>query len=223
MNHKTHIFAACLTLIAHHGIPVRAATPMERGQAMVLEAIAIDINGDRQLASPGQTLEIVQGDLITLVDAWQKDREKPIDSLDLVGYAPRGRHNRKDDRKFVINTAVDLQPRFAVDKEQTLYPLKAMVANQVVGEIWLKVLPPRLDRVEISLNGATRTLQNGEYLTLKSSDKIVVRRVVTNVRGNENVRNEIRVGRNRDGSKQRELVFLRGEKTFGRIPIQWME
>lgn len=203
-----------------------AATPAAPpAQAVTLDRVAVDVNSERVLIEEGRTVDIVRGDLLTLIDAWSKDQSVKIEAVDLIGFAPLRAKNGRDDRGFIINTGADLQPTFAKDKDsgKSTFEIQARSGDRVVGVVFIHLIEPRLEKVEVSINGNVRQLRDGDTLQLRSSDKIAVRRVMTNIRGNENVRHELRSMTAAKGKPNKELIFARGDHVFGRIPLQWQE
>lgn len=217
---------AMLCLSLAFDMRLYAGTPIAVSlEAATLDRIAIDVNSERVLVADGQTLDVVRGDLLTLIDAWAKGKTIKIDAVDFVGFAPLRAKNGRDDRGFIIDTSTDLKPNFAKDKdtEKSIFEIQARSADSVIGSIYLHFIAPRLEKVEISINGTVRQLHDGDTLQLKSSDKIAVRHVVTNIRGNENVHHELRSLSADKGKPNKELIFARGDQVFGRIPLQWQE
>ncbi len=192
-----------------------------------LDHVIISVNGERVKAQTTTVLELVKGDLLTVFEGWCVGKEQPVkvEQLDLVGFAPkRARLNKQDDTNYVIDTARDLQGKYAKDPLKTEFDLIARNSKVVVGTIRIKLIEPRLDRVELSVNGNLRHLKSGDSLELSSKDQIAVKRIVTNVRGNDNIKYElVSVESNPKGSQKKELVFSRGGADIGRILITWVE
>lgn len=188
-----------------------------------LERVALDINSERTLVPVNGSIDVVRGDLLTLIDAWAKDPGTKIDVMDFVGYAPLRSNTGRDDRGFIINTAVDLKPQFAKDAGKSVFEIQVRSGTNTLGSVFIHVVEPRLERVEVSVNGKIQQLHDGDVLALRPIDKIAVRHVFTNVRGNENVRHDLRKIASPKGKPNRELVFARGDLVFGRIRLQWQE
>lgn len=200
---------------------ILAVTPVQPGVG--LDRVAIDVNSERILVEAGQTVDVVKGDLLTVIDAWAKDKETKIEAVDFVGFAAQRSNKGRDDRGFIINTNSDLKPQFARGQDKSTFEIQVRANNAVIGAISVHVVEPRLERVELTINGKAQELRNGDTLKLRATDKIAVRHVMTNIRGNENVRHELRSVNAEKGKPAKELIFARGDHVFGRIPLQWQE
>ena len=250
MNTKI-VFAALVSWC--FGFCVNAYAAAEGALAsrpVAFERVLLEINGSRLMWDPPQPLQLVKGDLLTVLDAWVfQGASVKVDSIDIVGFASKAKLASKDDRNFVINTAQDLQSSFAVDDAKSKYEIKGLLNGQIVASALFELIAPRLDRVDITINGSKKSLRDGDYLDLRGSDRLSVVSILTNVRGNENVTHELRniaeipqkkskrgdqiggqganqpkdVGNGRIQKKNKELVFARNGDVFGRIPIIWQE
>ncbi len=200
------------------------------------ERLIVEINGNRTEWTAIDPLPIVKGDLIILLEGWIFDQKsKQVDRIDLVGFSSRTVKNSLNDQGFVINTAQDLQSRFSIDGQKSIFEIKGFIDGVLVSKSSIQLVDPRLEKVEISLNGVRRTLKDGEKLTIKASDRIAVLNVATNIRGNESVTHELRESKSRQNKEKipspkidailpnKELIFSRNGQTFGRIPIQWQD
>lgn len=219
--------ACLLTGIVWMSVRVTAAEEAATPSKGTLKHLFLNINGEKTKIDAHSSIEIVKGDLVTLLEGWCEVNgvAQKADQLDLLGFAPkRNRGVLKDDTTFVIDTAKDLQEQFSIDPAKSSYEVRAIIAGQPLGSVVIKLVPPRLDRVEVSINGHSKFLHDGDTLKLRSTDKIAVRQVVTNVRGNENIRHELKTNSAKSKiSPSKELVFARGNQIIGRIPIQWLE
>ena len=219
------LLSALFFMLGVYGRSYAATPALPTATSTNLDRVAIDVNSERVLIEEGHTIDIVRGDLLTVIDAWSKDQSVKVDAVDLVGFAPLRAKNGRDDRGFIINTDSDLQPSFAKDKEteKSTFEIQARSGDKVLGAVFIHLIEPRLEKVEISVNGKMRQLHNGDTLQLRSTDKIAVKHVVTNIRGNENVHHELRSVTATKGKANKELIFARGDHVFGRIPLQWQE
>jgi hypothetical protein len=187
------------------------------------ERLAVEVNGIRKLLDAEQSVQVVQGDLVTVLDGWVfEGKSEKVDAIDIVGFSSKINDTKKDDRGFVVDTARDLQKKHAIGPDKNRYELRGLHKNKVVARIELIVEKPRLDSFDITVNGVARKIQNGETLSLKKSDNIVVTSIATNVLGNENITHVLREVTPKK-SDAKELVFFRSRIEFARVPIRWQE
>ncbi len=186
---------------------------------------SLTINNEKVLLANNTTLDIVAGDLLIIHDASSHPQNKvgTVDRIDLTGYAPKVAQSMpQDDVGYLIKTDVDLQRKFASGSEHDEFKISAFSKKVLVASAMIRVMEPKFERVEITINNQPKQLSNGETLSLKSSDSIAIKRIFSNVRNNDNITHEI-VKSGKGQQTKRELVFLRGPKVIGRIPISWQE
>ena len=198
-----------------------------------LDFLTVSINGEKQVVRARESLEVVRGDLLVILeptcDRYSKSAQisEPL-RIDVVGFAPKNQTEAKgSDAHYVIDTAKDLQRKFSQNGKGDEFDVQVKSGPILLGLIKIKIIEPRLNRVVLSVNGRRQTLLNGESLKLKKSDQIAVNEVITNVRGNDNVKHELRDSKlSTQGSDQKsngkQLVFIRGSEIIGQIPIQWI-
>ena len=213
------IFGSVISLVCFAGTPLRPAS----SASLQLDKALVEVNGGRRLVSVKEGLDIVRGDLLTIREIWLEDRGREVSVVELIGYAPKRKDLSNDVRGKVINTSTDLSSELSVNKQGVDYVLRASGSGLNFGEMQIHLIEPRLDGVELTINGTRKFLSNGDVLSLRTTDQISVGRIVTNVRGNENVRHEMGVIREKSGQEHRELRFVRGNYIFGRISLQWQE
>lgn len=181
-----------------------------------LDSLIVDINGERKKVDAGGSLEVVFGDLVTIVEATLLDKLVPVDVVDLVGFRATSSKASGDDRGWVIDTGRHLSKKRSVAGDGKQYKIQVSGQGGLRGEVMLNVLEPELISIELDVNGSVRKIQPGDVLRLGSKDMVRVVEVRTNVRGNENVKYD-KIAKK--GTK--ELRFSRSGRVFARIPIEW--
>jgi len=190
--------------------------------AQKLESLVVDVNGERRRIEPGSGLTVVSGDLVTVVEAWLVDKSRPIALVDVVGFRSRGRANTQDERGIVIDSGRDFEPRQSEGGRGVEYFIRASGSGVLYGEARLKIESPKLISFEVEVNGKRQTLTDGDKIHLSPQDGIKVLSIQTNIRGNENVRYDLRESRDASGRLVKELRFKRGEAIFAKIPVEWL-
>ena len=201
----------------------RPALRLATSPSLQLDEILVEVNGERRLVKAKDGFEVVRGDLMVIKEVWLADRGKVVSVVQLDGYAPKRRDVTNDARGKVVNTAKDLARAGMGSGDGVDYILRASGSGLTYGEMRIHVSGPRLDGVEVTVNGVRKFLRSGDPLRLRATDQIGVQRVLTNVRGNENVKHEMKTSKDANGQETRELRFVRGDDILGQIPIQWQE
>jgi hypothetical protein len=181
-----------------------------------LDSLVVDINGERKKVDAGGSLDVVYGDLVTIVEATLLDKSAKVDVVDLVGFRGGNSKASGDDRGWVIDTGRHLSKKRSVAGDGRQYKIQVSRQGGISGEVVLNVLEPELISIELEVNGSVQKIQPGDVLRLSSKDMVRVVEIRTNVRGNENVKYDKTA---KNGNK--ELRFSRGGRIFARIPIEW--
>ena len=181
-----------------------------------LESLVVEVNGERRIVNPTVGLDLVAGDLLTIVDAFHLDKSIPVKSVDLVGYRSRLSNTSGDDRRRVIDTGRNLSKKRSRGGEGKHYRIEVSGPEGPTGFTFLNIREPELLAFEIEINGKVQKLVANEPLLIGPSDVIRVIDVRTNVRGNENVQYDKVYSRS-----VKEIRFSRGGRVFARIPIEW--
>lgn len=181
-----------------------------------LQSLVVEVNGERRLVEPNASLNLVAGDLLTIVEAHLVDKSHPVKAVDLIGYRARLSNTLGDDRGRVIDTGRHLSKKRSLSRDGRQYRIEVYSVDGVSGEITLNLQEPELISFEIEVNGALKKLSANDKLLLSPKDLVRVVDIRTNVRGNENVKyNKF------SANKSNEIRFSRGGRVFARIPIEW--
>lgn len=181
-----------------------------------LESLIVDVNGERRRADPASGIEVVVGDLLTIVDAYLVDKSQTVKTVDLIGFRSRVSKNSNDDRGRVIDTGRNLSSNRSLDKHGRKYRIEASGPEGLNGTVVLTMHDPQLLSFDLEINGERQKFSSGDILKLNAADSVRVVDVRTNVRGNEDVKYLFS-----DSKYSKELRFLRGTRVFARIPIEW--
>lgn len=197
--------------------PTEAAVRSAEEIANQLDSLVLDVNGERKRVEAGSSVDVVFGDLLTIVEASLADKSAPVEVVDLVGFKSTKSKHSRDDRGWVIDTGRHLSKKRSVTGDGKQYKIQVSGRRGLSGEVMLNVLDPELVSISLEVNGSIRKVHPGDVLRLSAKDMIRVVEVRTNVRGNENVKYDQIA---KKGHK--ELRFSRGGRIFARIPIEWL-
>lgn len=181
-----------------------------------LQSVLVEVNGERRLVEPKASLDLVAGDLLTIVEAHLVDKTHEVKAIDLIGYRSRLSNTLGDDRGRVIDTGRHLSKKRSLSRDGRQYRIEVYSVDGASGEIILNIQEPELISFEIEVNGTLRKLSANDKLLLSPKDLVRVVDIRTNVRGNENIKyNKF------SANKSNEIRFSRGGRVFARIPIEW--
>lgn len=184
--------------------------------AKQLESLVVEVNGERRIVDPKVGIEVVSGDLFTIVEAYLVDKAAAVKTVDLIGFRSRVTGHSHDDRGRVIDTGRNLSKKRSLSGDGAKYRIEAFGPEGLYGVTVLNIREPELLSFDVEINGKLEKILPGQSLKLRSSDTIRIVDVRTNVRGNENVKYDAKVGR-----RSKEIRFSRGDKIFARISIDW--
>jgi hypothetical protein len=142
------------------------------------------VNDRAFLLEPGEKLNVVSGDTITLMDPrtnLESDDEKLI-KLDLRGFQAEESPYPKDDRGHQIKTATDLQIKYGRQGEGcVLYALQAKLNSRIIAESFLNVVEPKLEYLVLkNSNGSNLVLYSGDKLEIPVTDMLEIVDIKTN-------------------------------------------
>jgi hypothetical protein len=182
---------------------------------------SLTVNGEDKTLKENDTLELISGDLL-IVRSFQASENQGNTKIDLIGFDHklvkplRPSKEGNDDSMILIRSDEDLVERFAEGPNKDIYALAAKYGSKTTKS-YLKLIPPQLDKVELSINGQPRQVGSGSTLELNKSDRFQITRIFTNVRNNENVVYKIQT------SENPRINFRRGSKDLGHIVIKWIK
>lgn len=189
-----------------------------------LSYVMFDINGVRRIIKPQQTLQLVRGDRLRIVEAGIVGREKLAKRVNLVGFHDERYSKIGDDLNVDVNTDRSLLRGYAQGEFKNIYRVVASSGVIDHGQVYIQVLKPELRFVTVLVNEEERVLREGNLLKLTSKDIFKVKTVNTNVSDQDaKVTYEVRP---MTGMKQLKQVsfyviqFKRNGRDFAEIPVQ---
>jgi hypothetical protein len=143
----------------------------------------IRVNDRTVVAEPGEELTVMRGDTLTLLDPstnLEPEDEKAL-RVDLRGFQIQS--SPLEDRGHRINTATDLQEKYARRRGSvTVFPLQAKLNSKVIGESYIAVTEPRLEYLVLrESQGGPFVAYPGDKLELPTNALIKIMDVKTNV------------------------------------------
>ncbi|MHB9030691.1 MAG: hypothetical protein ACYC9O_18140, partial [Candidatus Latescibacterota bacterium] len=138
--------------------------------------------GKNLIVSEGDTLHIIRGDLLEIVDARAADKTWTDFRINFVGFVGNNKENDAEDRGYSIDTASDLIPRFSIDGAGEYYKIEALNGSRIAGSMYVKLDNPRVDYLIAERgDGARLALSPGSTVSCSESEPIKLLSVVSNV------------------------------------------
>jgi len=145
----------------------------------------IRVNSQTFLTEPGETLKVMRGDTIVILDPVTNlgPEDEQAVRLDLRGFQASSSPYPVEDRGHQINTAEHLQEKYGKRAGSSVeYALQAKLRSKVLGECFVVVAEPRLEYVVLQESGGGAfVIYAGEELQLPGNALLKVMDIKTNV------------------------------------------
>ena len=148
----------------------------------------VNVEGQRRVLAKGETLRLVRGDKLTLVDVLSNLPNQRNLQVNFKGFVPAlPGPNPGEDRGHQINTATDLLKRYSRCGDKSAqgvecYQVVATLNQKVVGRMFVEVVPAKLDYVVMrSRGGHNLVFYNGESVPTHPGQRLEIVDLKTNV------------------------------------------
>lgn len=197
-----------------------------------LESMIIAVNGEPRLVPAGGEITVFHGDQIEVRAATIEDQAPTPRTVDVVGLPDRaGAAKVGGDRGRVFSTT-ELLPRHSRDGAGEVFAVVAHTKKVRHGLVYVRLVDPVLRWAEVSINGATRVVRDGEPLALRGADLLKIGRVTTSLAGRGAQADDVLVtvvpsggGDQSEGAGKPgrtrffEIRFARAGREFAMIPL----
>ncbi|MFC1528413.1 M14/M99 family metallopeptidase [Candidatus Latescibacterota bacterium] len=147
----------------------------------LLEKIEIKIHDKNYVVSVGDTLHIVRGDIIKLVDAWTANRSDTDFRINFLGFVGNKSFNDAEDRGYDINTSHDLIKRYDLNGSG-LYRIETLKGKESIGSIYISLEEPEIHYLIVEhMDGSKDAITPGSVVRYDRYDKIKILSIVSNV------------------------------------------
>jgi hypothetical protein len=138
--------------------------------------------GQNLLLSSGETLELVRGDRVRIVDILPKAINSQDIKVNFRGFVGDWKNNTGEDRGYTIDTGTDLIHSYSLNKKGELYEIVATLHEEVLGKMNIKLSPPRLDYLIFKINDQRHLyLKPNDRISLSGEDDILLEEIQTNL------------------------------------------
>ncbi|MBI3753895.1 MAG: AAA family ATPase [Deltaproteobacteria bacterium] len=113
--------------------------PPVKGQ-VTFKGLLVLVNGVEHTISNSETLEVMKGDKLKIVDATVEGAAGKDVSVNLLGFVPKGPVNKGEDRGYLIDTAKDLRVKYSIKGQGVQYPIVVKFGDNKIGEVFIKIV-----------------------------------------------------------------------------------
>lgn len=183
-------FGSVKIAIAKTGSPVQVGkvSPAAKEQAF-FKYLILELNGKTQVLGNGESLKVVRGDRLELVEVVAEGVLSELLRVNFRGYVADMENNTGEDRGYVISTSKDLWVKYSKNKQGKIYTITVSNGKVQLGVGYVEIVEPTMDY--IVLQGGqkgNRWYSDGEIIQLDPRETLKLVDVKTNVPGNEGVK-----------------------------------
>ena len=149
-----------------------------------LKHIEINVDDKNVVVSEGDTLHIVRGDIVKVVDAWTTNLSQSGFRVNFVGFVGNKKFNDAEDRGYSIDTAKDLLSWHSLDSEGSLYQIRVenLITKKLIGTVYITLDNPEIDYLIIERDDGTKlALSPGSTVHCNKLDRFKVLSVISNI------------------------------------------
>lgn len=180
--------------------------PAKKPKYLVVEA-----RGNRSLLADGETLRLVKGDRMKIVDVLPLYLGPSVLKINFKGFVGNRKNNTGEDRGYDINTATDLMRRYSLDKKGETYAIVASHGPNILARFYVSLGPASFDYLILNVNDhSRRILKPGDTLPISARDEICLDDVRTNLHGENGFHLSIEGHQLRAREKQSIGKFFKG-------------
>lgn len=145
-----------------------------------IEYLIIETKGHQMLVSDGETLEVVKGDKMKILDVFPSPL--PGIEVNFKGFVGDKKNNTGEDRGHEIDTAKDLMKGYSINQDGINYPIIVSRNNNEIGRIIIKLAPPKMHYLVLKINDNRHILLRSEdSVSLYPKDNMRVEEIYTNL------------------------------------------
>ncbi len=149
----------------------------------------IEVNGMGRILRNGQTLDVVRGDLIRIMNILPQRLEGQKNlCVNFKGFVGNWANNTGEDRGYVIDTGRDLLARYSLYGQKRVYRIVASQGEEIVGQMLVKIAEPSLEYLILKLNDQTYALRDGERVSAEADDCLTVIATKSNIGEEKEIR-----------------------------------
>ncbi len=147
-----------------------------------VDYFVIEAMGYRILLANAETLDLVCGEKMKIVDVWPPAPASAGIKVNLKGFVGDEENNTGEDRGYVVDTATSLMERWSVNKRGESYEIVATQDERTIAQATLRLTRPRMDYLLLRVNSHKRVLlRPDDAVSLSPDDEIFFEDIRTNL------------------------------------------
>jgi len=153
-----------------------------------IEYFVIEAKGHRLLLANGETLPLVRGEELKIVDILPRMPSSSGVKVNFKGFVGDQSNNTGEDRGFTINTGSELMERFSLDGKGEAYEIVVTQGETLLGRGIVRLVSPRVEFLVLQVNGhGQHILKPTSALSVSREDTICVEEVRTNLSSSDGI------------------------------------
>ena len=147
-----------------------------------IDYLVIEATGLRLLLANGETLHLVRGEELKIVDVLPRAPFSSGVKVNFKGFVGDPSNNTGEDRGFTINTGSDLLERFSLDGKGEAYEIVVTQGETLLGRGIVRLASPKVEFVVLRVNGhGHHILKAKSVFSVSREDTICIEEVRTNL------------------------------------------
>ena len=147
-----------------------------------IDYLVIEATGLRLLLANGETLHLVRGEELKIVDVLPRAPFSSGVKVNFKGFVGDPSNNTGEDRGFTINTGSDLMERFSLDGKGEAYEIVVTQGETLLGRGIVRLASPKVEFVVLRVNGhGHHILKAKSVFSVSREDTICIEEVRTNL------------------------------------------
>jgi hypothetical protein len=153
-----------------------------------MDYFVIEAKGHRLLLANGETLHLVRGDELKIVDVLPAASSSSGVKVNFKGFVGDPSNNTGEDRGFTINTGSDLMERFSLDGKGEAYEIVVNQGETILGRGVVKLASPKVDFLVLRVNGHSHhILKPKSAFSVSREDTICIEEIRTNLSSSDGI------------------------------------
>jgi hypothetical protein len=153
-----------------------------------IDYFVIEAKGYRLLLANGETLPLVRGEELKIVDVLPRAPSSSGVKVNFKGFVGDPSNNTGEDRGFTINTGTDLMERFSLDGKGEAYEIVVNQGETLLGRGIVKLTSPKVEFLVLRVNGhGLHILKPKAALSVSREDTICIEEIRTNLPNSDGI------------------------------------
>jgi hypothetical protein len=225
------VFRSCFGRLASAVVPlilccvggiasVESQAKSFNNQELVAGDMVLEVNEVGRVVGGGQTLTVVRGDIIKIIEAYSQNGEV-VDGVNVVGFGgdPKRPGN---DLGLVFDSGINLPLNWAISKNPLIYAIDSYTKGRRIGRYKLHVIEPLLRFAIVMVDGAERIIRPKQELVIKTNESFKVKSVATNIFEDDKKVSYRVLDVSNDSARYKkfEILFDRNGAEFAKIAVK---